>query len=114
MGSRILHELSQEVVILLETGLRGHDGRQIPVFFCHPLDPFGDQRDPTEGTFGILYMTRIVPDLNLRQSGIEGVLRWRPDLIQQIHYLFRRLGHSVIEHVVSVTLEPQEPGFHRP
>ena len=47
------------------------DGARVPIYFCHPLDPFEDQQEP-EGLFGILYMTRIVPDRRLRQSGLEG------------------------------------------
>ncbi len=112
MGSRILHELSQEVVILLETGLRGDDGRQIPIFFCHPLDPFGDQHDPTEGTFGILYMTSIVPDLNLRQNGIEcgsGLLDAtiqprlsRPPLWVRVRYVFLVAGGDAEQQLVAL------------
>ncbi len=111
MGSRILHELSQEVAILLETGLSGDDGRQIPVFFCHPLDPFGDRHDPVEGTFGILYMTRIVPDLNLRQNGIEGgsVLDAtiqprlsRPPLWVRVRYVFLVAGGDAEQQLVAL------------
>ena len=111
MGSRILYELSQEVAILLETGLRGDDGRQIPVLFCHPLDPFGDQHEPVEGTFGILYMTRIVPDLNLRQNGIEGgsVLDatiqprlCRPPLWVRARYVFLVAGGDAEQQLVAL------------
>ncbi len=111
MGSRILHELSREVALLLESGLRGEEGRRIPVFLCHPLDPFEERRDPEEGTFGILYMTRVVPDRSLRQNAIDGgspfdvTLEPRlrcPPLWVRARYVFLVAGGDVEHQLVAV------------
>ena len=111
MGSRILHELSQELTILLERGLRQDDGRGIPVLFCHPLDPFDGQHDPGEGTFGILYMSRMVPDQSLRQNAIDSgsspdvALRprlSRPPLWVRARYVFLVAGGDVETQLVAL------------
>lgn len=111
MGSRILYELSQEVSLLLENSLRGDGSRPTPVFFCHPLDSLEDQQDPARGTFGILYMTRILPDLNMRQNGIDvsSVLDdhlhprlSRPPLWVRVRYVFLVAGGDVEEQLVAL------------
>ncbi len=111
MGPRILYELSQEVSILIESGLRDEGDQRIPVFFCHPLDSLEDQPDAAEGTFGILYMTRITPETNLRQSGLEVTsgatdgpkqrLR-RPPLWVRVRYVFLVAGGDVEQQLVAL------------
>lgn len=72
MRPRILYELSRHLAILLENGLKeGGNGRRVPVFLCHPLDPMEHRESLDASTLGILYPTRISPDPKLRHAGLS-------------------------------------------
>ncbi len=72
MRPRALYELSRHLAILLESGLKeGGDGRRVPVFLCHPLDPMEHSESLEASTVGILYPTRISPEPRLRHAGLS-------------------------------------------
>jgi hypothetical protein len=72
MRPRVLYELSRRLAILLESGLKeGGDGRRVPVFLCHPLDPMENRESLEASTVGILYPTRISPEPRLRHAGLS-------------------------------------------
>lgn len=96
MRPRRLYELSHELRLLLEKGLRSEGrllnerpgaGRRIPVLLCHPLDPLepasgdfsggdaprgsDDRHGSHGGTVGVLYPLRIVPEPLYRQVGLS-------------------------------------------
>lgn len=111
MGSRILYELSQAVSLLLEEGLRRDGGRHTPVYFCHPLDPLEDEHEAAQGTFGILYMTRIAPDPGLRQTGLDVSSLFesdvhprlrRPSLWIRVRYVFLVAGGDIEQQLVAL------------
>jgi hypothetical protein len=57
---------------LLENGLKeGGDGRRVPVYLCHPLDPMEHRESLEASTVGILYPTRISPEPRLRHAGLS-------------------------------------------
>ena len=109
MGPRILYELSQNLSVLLEGGLRGKEDRRIAVFFCHPLDPLEDKSSYPSETFGVLYMTHISPEPHYRQSGhvLEGdapgglraELR-RPPLWVKVRYVFLTASGDLEERMI--------------
>lgn len=67
MRPRILYDLSRQLAILLERGLRGERGSpRIPVLVCHPLDALEGREGPGAGTLAVLYPTRIVQETRWR------------------------------------------------
>ena len=77
MGPRILYELSQELSLLFESRLSGTHERRVPVYFCNPRDVLESEdalEPPAErpsGTFGVLYLTDLLPARQLRRNGYE-------------------------------------------
>jgi hypothetical protein len=71
MRPRILYDLSRQLAILLEGGLRGERGTtRIPVLVCHPLDALEGREGSGSGTLAVLYPTRIVPETRWRDPSL--------------------------------------------
>jgi len=102
MGRKILYELSQELSVLLEDGLESESDGRVPVFFCHPLDVLQDRQSYPEETFGVLYISAVLPERNYRLSGHDverssadsQVHRRRPPLWVRVRYVFMVAGGS--------------------
>jgi hypothetical protein len=110
----VLYELSHELALILENGLRNLQGeespRPVPVLFCHPLDPLEHPRSSPGGgveggTVGVLYPVRIFPEpiyrqigLSLESEGRQGTgkeLLRKPGLWVRVRYAFLVSGGSM-------------------
>ena len=82
MRPRILHDLSRNLAIRLEEGIRGGvEENPVPVYLCHPLDLVdvpppdpvegGDRREQSSSgrAVGALYLCHLAPDARYRQAG---------------------------------------------
>ena len=119
MRPRILYELSEQLAILLEDGLRDARGAErVPVLLCHPLDPLEDRDRLSARTVGVLYPSRITPETRLRRAGhvpVEEAPRARgsahadieerllaPALWIRVRYVFLVTGGGIEEQLGAV------------
>lgn len=96
MRPRVLYELSQELALLIERGIEDQLREPLPVFLCHPLDPF-EAGEEAESAIGVLYLSRLAPQRHLAAGGLglepsapgESTERLRlPSLWLQARYVF--------------------------
>ena len=96
MRPRVLYELSQELALLVERGIEDQQREPLPVFLCHPLDPF-EAGEEAESAVGVLYLSRLVPQRHFAPGGPglepsapgESLERLRlPSLWLQARYVF--------------------------
>jgi len=104
MRPRILHDVSQELGVLLQRAVEDEGDRRIPVVLCHPLDPLESGKDLTTNPVGILYPLRITPDDRMRQPGPRlpppepgnrGERLGRHDLWLRVRFVFLVVGGSI-------------------
>ena len=70
MRPRVLYELSQELALLIERGIEDQRGEALPVFLCHPLDPF-ETGEESDRAIGVLYLYRLAPQRQLAPGGLR-------------------------------------------
>jgi len=71
MRPQILYDLSRQLAILLEEGLRSGGAGRIPVLLRHPLDALEGREGQGTSTVAVLYPTRVVPETRWRDSGLS-------------------------------------------